>query len=136
MLDIKSILTQSKTIAIIGLSPDTTKDSHQVGKYLLQVGYSIVPIYPKEDEILDQKVYANLQEALWAKKPDIVVVFRRSEHCQAIAQEILQAKFLPQVFWMQLGITNQQAKDMLESQHIKVVQDKCIKIEHQRLIGG
>ncbi|WP_257875384.1 CoA-binding protein [Helicobacter sp. 12S02232-10] len=65
-----------------------------------------------------------------------VVVFRKSESCVQIAREILISGFLPKIFWMQLGISNQEAKDMLESESISVVENKCIKIEHQRLVGG
>ncbi|PAF44816.1 CoA-binding protein [Helicobacter sp. 11S02596-1] len=136
MLDMPLILKEAKKIAIVGLSPDVSKDSHQVGKYLLNAHYQVVPIYPKGDSILGQKVYHDMTEALRTERPDIVVVFRKSEACVQIAQEILASGFLPKVFWMQLGISNAQAKDMLESQGISVVANQCIKIEHQRLLGG
>ncbi|PAF52344.1 hypothetical protein BKH44_03000 [Helicobacter sp. 13S00477-4] len=129
------ILKQAKKIAIIGLSPDMSKDSYIVGKYLQEMGYIILPIYPKEEFILGEKVYRDIKEALDVHKPEIVVVFRKSEACQSIAQDVLCANFLPKIFWMQLGIYNQIAKDMLMSRDIFVIENKCIKIEHQKILG-
>ncbi|MDO7252441.1 CoA-binding protein [Helicobacter cappadocius] len=133
MSDIKKILQTAKRIGIVGLSPDIAKDSNQVGKYLQQKGFKIIPIYPKEEKILEQKVYRNVKEALENENIDILVIFRKSEICVDIALEVLSAKTLPKVFWMQLGISNTQAKDMLESKGIQVIENKCIKIEYQAL---
>ncbi|PAF42962.1 CoA-binding protein [Helicobacter sp. 11S03491-1] len=135
MLDIKTALQEAKKIAIVGLSPDESKDSHQVGKYLQKIGYQIIPIYPKGENILGEKVYQELLEAIEDQKPDIVVVFRKAQACLQIALEVLKAKILPKVFWMQLGIWNPDARNILESKGIEVIENKCIKIEHQRILG-
>lgn len=133
MFDIKKDLKKAKKIAIVGLSPSVQKDSNEVGRYLQQKGCKIIPIYPKEDKILGEKVYRSTQEALANECVDILVIFRKSEICEQIALEVLASKNLPQVFWMQLGISNARAKALLDSKGIAVVEDKCIKIEYQNL---
>lgn len=133
MFDIKKDLKKAKKIAIVGLSPDTQKDSNEVARYLQQQGFKIIPIYPKEERILGEKVYRSIQEALENECVDILVIFRKSEICEQIATEVLASKNLPKVFWMQLGISNLAAKNILESSGIAVIEDKCIKIEHQNL---
>lgn len=133
MFDIKKDLKKAKKIAIVGLSPDTQKDSNEVARYLQQQGFKITPIYPKEERILGEKVYRSIQEALENECVDILVIFRKSEICEQIATEVLASKNLPKVFWMQLGISNLAAKNILQSSGIAVIEDKCIKIEHQNL---
>lgn len=133
MFDIKKDLKKAKKIAIVGLSPDAQKDSNEVARYLQQQGFKIIPIYPKEERILGEKVYRSIQEALEDECVDILVIFRKSEICEQIATEVLASKNLPKVFWMQLEISNLAAKNILESSGIAVIEDKCIKIEHQNL---
>lgn len=133
MFDIRENLRKAKKIAIVGLSPDRQKDSNEVARYLQQQGFKIIPIYPKEEKILGEKVYRSIQEALENECVDILVIFRKSEICEQIATEVLASKNLPKVFWMQLGISNLAAKNILQSSKIAVIEDKCIKIEHQNL---
>lgn len=133
MFDIRENLRKAKKIAIVGLSPDRQKDSNEVARYLQQQGFKIIPIYPKEERILGEKVYRSIQEALENECVDILVIFRKSEICEQIATEVLASKNLPKVFWMQLGISNLAAKNILKSSKIAVIEDKCIKIEHQNL---
>lgn len=133
MFDIRENLRKAKKIAIVGLSPDRQKDSNEVARYLQQQGFKIIPIYPKEERILGEKVYRSIQEALENECVDILVIFRKSEICEQIATEVLASKNLPKVFWMQLGISNLAAKNILQSRKIAVIEDKCIKIEHQNL---
>lgn len=133
MFDIRENLRKAKKIAIVGLSPDRQKDSNEVARYLQQQGFKIIPIYPKEERILGEKVYRSIQEALENECVDILVIFRKSEICEQIATEVLASKNLPKVFWMQLGISNLAAKNILQSSKIAVIEDKCIKIEHQNL---
>lgn len=133
MFDIKKDLKKAKKIAIVGLSPNTQKDSNEVARYLQQQGCKIIPIYPKEEKILGEKVCRSVQEALGNECVDILVIFRKSEICEQIATEVLSSKNLPKVFWMQLGISNPVAKDILQSKGIAVIEDKCIKIEYQNL---
>ncbi|RAX52273.1 hypothetical protein CCY99_07740 [Helicobacter sp. 16-1353] len=138
--NIKEILSISKNIAIIGLSPDETKDSHIVAKYLQNAGYKVIPIYPKGDLILNQKVYHNLDSAMNAEKIDIIVVFRKSESVPEIADnllKILQNKSIlpPKIFWLQLDVKSPYAKEILEKNNIQVIENKCIKIEHRKLFS-
>lgn len=133
MFDIRENLRKAKKIAIVGLSPDAKKDSNEVARYLQQQGFKIIPIYPKEERILGEKVYRSVESALENECVDILVIFRKSEICEQIAKEVLASKNLPKVFWMQLGISNLVAKNILQSSKIAVIEDKCIKIEHQNL---
>ena len=130
--EIKEILQKYKNIAIVGASPNPTKDSHKVTKYMIEAGYNVFPIYPKEDEILGQKVYRSLLDI--DKKVDIVVVFRKPEAVKAVAEAAIKRGDVD-VLWTQLGIVNNEAAKMAEDNGIKVVQNLCIKIEHQKLLG-
>ena len=128
--EISQILCNAKTIAIVGLSNEPDKDSYVVAQYLQEKKYKIIPVNPKYPEILGEKSYSSLLEI--PEKIDIVDVFRKPEAILAIAKECLLLKAKPGVFWMQLGLANQEAAGMLEKEGIKVVQSKCIKIEHAK----
>ena len=127
--DIKELLENSRTIAILGLSPKPDRESNKVAKYLKDNGYSIIPVRPGQKEILGQSVYATLDDI--KKDVDIVDVFRNPEQVLPHAHEAIQMQ--PKVFWMQLGIENHEAASLLVKAGIDVVMNKCIKIEHERL---
>jgi uncharacterized protein len=127
--DIKDLLENARTIAIIGLSPKPDRESNKVANYLKDNGYSIIPVRPGQKEILGQSVYATLNDI--KKDVDIVDVFRNPEQILPHAHEAIQMQ--PKVFWMQLGIENQEAASLLVKAGIDVVMNKCIKIEHDRL---
>jgi predicted CoA-binding protein len=127
--DIKDILENAKTIAILGLSPKPERESNKVARYLKDNGYSIIPVRPGQQEILGQSAYATLGEI--KEDVDIVDVFRNPEQILPHAHEAIQMQ--PKVFWMQLGIENQEAASLLIKAGIDVVMNKCIKIEHGRL---
>jgi predicted CoA-binding protein len=127
--DIKELLENSRTIAILGLSPKPDRESNKVAKYLKDNGYSIIPVRPGQKEILGQSVYATLDDI--KKDVDIVDVFRNPEQVLPHAHEAIQMQ--PKVFWMQLGIENHEAASLLVKAGIDVVMNKCIKIEHDRL---
>jgi len=129
--EIKEILENVKTIAIIGLSPNETKDSNMVGKYLQSVGYKIIPIYPKEDFILGEKVYRSLSEV--PDRVDMVDMFRKPSIADSLLEEVLKRDDI-KVFWLQLGIVNNEACEKAKESGLKVVQNKCSKVEHQRLM--
>ncbi len=131
--EIKEILQKYKNIAIVGASPNPEKDSNMVTKYLIDAGYNVFPIYPKEDEILGRKVYRSLAEI--EDKVDIVVVFRKPQALVPIAQAVIDRGDVD-VLWTQLGIVNNEAAKMAKDAGIKVVQNLCIKIEHNRLIAN
>ena len=129
--EIKEILENVKTIAIIGLSPNETKDSNMVGRYLQSVGYKIIPIYPKEDFILGEKVYRSLSEV--PDRVDMVDMFRKPAIADSLLDEVLKRDDI-KVFWLQLGIVNNEACERAKEAGLKVVQNKCSKVEHQRLM--
>ena len=128
---IESILKTAKNIAIVGLSPDESKASNRVARYLLEQNFRIFPIYPKFDEILGCKVYRNLKEI--NDKIDIVVMFRKGEFANALFSDVCEqgAKTL----WLQLGITNEAVCKNAKANGINFIQDRCIMIEHKNLKG-
>ena len=128
--EIKEIFSNTKTIAILGLSPDVSKASHRVAKYLKEQGFKIVPVYPKEDEILGEKVYRSLAEIPFAV--DMVDVFRKPKALIAIAEAVLERGDV-KTFWAQQGIVNNEAAEMVEKAGLKVVQNKCTMVEHAGL---
>ncbi|MCV3369075.1 CoA-binding protein [Campylobacter lari] len=117
-----------KNIAIIGLSPNQDKPSHFVSKYLQDLGYKIYPIYPKEDFILNERVYRNLKEIPF--EVDTVVMFRKASFANEIFEDLLIKKI--KNFWMQLGIINEEIMQKCKKYGINCVQDRCIKIELQK----
>ena len=126
---IREILENTKTIAILGLSPKPERDSNMVARYLQGKGYRIIPVRPGQDEILGEKSYASLDDI---KTPvDMINVFRNPKYVMSHAYEAIGHK--PKVFWMQLDIIHQAAAELLTTAGIDVVMDKCIKVEHARL---
>lgn len=128
--EIREILENTKTIAVLGLSPDTSKASHKVAKYLKEKGFKIVPVYPKEDEILGEKVYRSLAEIPFAV--DMVDVFRKPDALVMIAQAVLERSDV-KTFWTQQGIVNNEAAELVKKAGLKVVQSKCTMVEHASL---
>jgi len=126
--EILEILDSVKVIAIIGLSPDETKASHKVAKFMQERGYQIVPVYPKEDEILGEKVYRSLQEIPFPI--DMVDIFRKPKVFDAIA-DVAIARGDVKVFWGQLELVNNKAAQKARDAGMKVVQNHCPKIELQ-----
>jgi len=128
--EIKEIFDSVKTIAILGLSPDETKDSHRVAKYLQEAGYKIIPVYPKEDSILGEKVYRSLLEIPF--DVDMVNIFRKPAALDPIADACIAKKNV-KVFWAQKGIVNNAAAKKAEDAGMKVVQNHCSMVEHRSL---
>lgn len=128
MIDFK----ECKRIAIIGLSPDPSKPSHQVALYLQKHHYEIFPIYPKPQIILGKMAMQELKE-LQNLEIDWIVIFRKSQACLPLVEEIISLK-LPSLkgIWLQLGIINDQAKDLAIQHKLSFIQDRCIKIEIER----
>jgi len=128
--EIKEIFANTKTIAILGLSPNPEKASHRVAAYLKEHGFKIVPIYPKEDEILGEKVYRSLAEIPF--DIDMVDIFRKPNILPMVAEAVI-ARGDVKYFWAQQGIVNNKAAQMAEEAGLKVVQNKCTMVEHARL---
>ena len=130
---IRGILNTVKTIAMVGFSPKENRPSFFVFKYLLERGYRMVPVNPGQagKEVLGQKIYAKLADI--PEPVDMVDIFRGSEHVLPIVQEALALKPNPQVIWMQLSVRNDAAAALAEQAGMKVVMDRCPKIEYGRL---
>ena len=128
--EIKEIFDTVKTIAVLGLSPNETKDSHRVAKYLQEAGYTIVPVYPKEEIILGEKVYRSLLEIPF--NVDMVNIFRKPAALDPIADACIE-KGNVKVFWAQKGIVNNAAAQKAEEAGMKVVQNHCSMVEHRHL---
>ena len=133
--EIKEIFKETKTIAIIGLSPKSEKDSNKVGVYLQNAGFKIIPVYPKGDEILGEKVYKKLSEIPKSIKIDMVDMFRKPEFASELIKDIKKRDDI-KCFWLQLGIVNNEAVKEAKEFGIKVVQNKCTKIEHKILVDN
>ena len=129
--EIKEIFLDCKRIAIIGLSPDPTKDSHKVAKYLQEHGFKIYPIYPKEEIILGERVYRSLSDI--KESVDMVDMFRKPEIADSLIEEVLKRKDV-KVFWLQLGIVNNAACEKAKANGLTAVQNKCTKIEYERFM--
>ena len=127
--DLGQILSSAKNIAVVGLSPDESKPSNGVAKILIERGFNVFPVYPKFDEILGRKVYRNLTQIEW--DIDIAVMFRKGEFASELVKDAVKKGV--KTLWLQLGITNDEAGAVARENGINFVQDKCIKIELQRL---
>ena len=127
--NIGQILSAAKNIAVVGLSPDESKPSNEVAKFLIERGFNVFPIYPKFDEILGRKVYRNLTQIHEAI--DIAVIFRKGEFASELVKDAIKKGV--KTLWLQLGITNDAAGAIARENGINFVQDRCIKIELQRL---
>jgi predicted CoA-binding protein len=131
---LRRILTDCRTIAVVGLSPQWHRPSHFVAKYLLEHGYRIVPINPGSSEILGQACFPDLASAARVQPIDMVDCFRRSEDIPPVADEAIRigAKCL----WMQIGVVHEDAAARARAAGLDVVMNRCVKIEHARLFGG
>ena len=127
--DLGQILSSAKNIAVVGLSPDESKPSNEVAKFLIERGFNVFPIYPKFDEILGRKVYRNLTQI--DQDIDVAVMFRKGEFASELVKEAVKKGV--KTLWLQLGITNDEAGAVARENGINFVQDRCIKIELQRL---
>ena len=130
---IRGILNTVKTIAMVGISPKENRPSYFAFKYLMERGYRMIPVNPGQagKTILGQKVYAKLSDI--PDPIDMVDIFRGSEHVLPIVQEAVALKPKPQVIWMQLMVRNDEAAKLAEDAGLKVVMNRCPKIEYGRL---
>lgn len=128
---IRTILSTSKTIAIVGLSPRSERPSYFVGSYLNYEGYRVIPVNPRATEIFGEKAYPDLTSIPFPV--DVVNVFRQPEECVEVARQAVEigAKTL----WLQLRVVNFEAARIAEAAGLRVIMDRCIKIEHGRYSG-
>jgi len=138
--DAKEILNKYKTVAVVGISRDPSKDSHRVPEYLQSQGFHIIPVNPTADEILGEKSYKSLLEMppQVQKAIEIVDIFRPAEDVLPIVAQTVELKEWydkPYVVWMQLGIINEQAAETARSAGITVIMNRCMMQEHKKLFS-
>ena len=128
---ILQILKSTRTIATVGLSTNPTKDSHSIAAYLQSQGYRVIPVNPTAEEILGEKSYPDLLAI--PVKVDVVQVFRPPQDVPQIVEQAIQIG--AKVVWMQLDTGNPQAAQMAQAAGLQVVMERCMRIEHRRLLG-
>ncbi len=132
--EIKEILEKYKTIAVIGMSTNPEKDAQRIPRYLKHKGYKIIPVNPGATEILGEVAYKSLADIPKEIQVDIVDVFRPSEDVPKYVDDVIARK--PRVFWLQLGIENEEAEKKVAEAGIQVIHDACMMAEHKRLFGS
>jgi predicted CoA-binding protein len=128
---LRGLLESARRIAVVGLSPKAHRDSNMIGRYLLERGYQVIPVYPREERILGQPVYRRVQDVPGGV--DLVDVFRRSDMLPGVVDDALAAK--APALWFQLGCVNEQAAQRARDAGAVVVMDRCIMVDHARLLG-
>ncbi len=129
---LRRILKQARVIAVVGLSAQWHRPSYFAAKYMQDHGYRVIPVNPSYDEVLGEKCYSSV--AAIPERVDIVDCFRRHGAIVPIAQEAIAIG--ARVLWMQLGIRNAEAARIAVDAGLDVVMDRCVKIEHARIVGG
>ena len=129
---LRRILARSRTLAVVGLSAQWYRPSYFAAKYMQDHGYRIIPVNPRYAEVLGEKCYPDLRSI--PEPVDIVDCFRKSPEIPPLAEDAIAIG--AKVLWMQLGIVNQEAADRAVAAGLDVVMNRCVKIEHARLLGG
>ena len=129
---LRRILHENRVIALVGLSANWYRPSFFAAKYMMEHGYTIIPVNPAYKEVLGQKCYASLREI--PTKVDIVDCFRKTVEIMPIAEDAIAIG--AKVLWQQLGVRNEEAARKAEAAGLDTVMDRCVKIEHARLFGG
>ena len=126
------ILREARTVALVGVSPNPLRSSNFVATYLTRTPYTMWPVNPNADEVLGLKAYPSLRDL--PGPPDIVDCFRKASELPGVVKEAIEVG--AKVVWFQLGLRNDEAAAMALEAGLKVVQDRCLKIEHARFAGG
>ena len=126
---IEQILKNSRVVAVVGLSPDPSRDSHRIAKYLKNEGFRVIPVNPNATEVLGEKAYPDLPSV--PDRVDIVDIFRRPEHVPPIVDQAIAIG--AKAVWMQLGIVNEEAAQKASGAGLDVVMDRCIMVDHRML---
>ncbi len=129
---LRRILATSKVIAVVGLSADWFRPSYFAAKYMIEHGYTVIPVNPRYEQILGAKCYKSLREI--PLQVDIVDCFRKPPDIMPIAVDAIAIG--AKVLWQQLGVKNSEAAHRAEAAGLEAVMDRCVKIEHARLFGG
>lgn len=128
---LQTIFAEMNTIAVVGLSPKEKRPSNQVARYLLQAGYTIIPVNPGQDEILGRKCYPNLHSI--EGQVEVVDIFRRADQVEPVVRDAISIG--ARVVWMQQGIVNEQAAALAEGAGLTVIMDRCLQVDHMQFSG-
>jgi predicted CoA-binding protein len=131
--EISHLLREVSSIAVVGLSPKESRPSNMVARYLLDVGYTVYPVNPGQNEILGESCYVDLRSI--PHPIDIVDIFRKSEDILPIVQQLIELNPLPRAVWMQQGIINEAAAELARKNGVFVVMDRCIKVDHKNFLS-
>ena len=138
MSEIRSILQDAKTIAVVGCSDSPSRTSHRIAQYLQKSGYRVVPVNPHHDKILGETCYADLSELPDDISIDIVNIFRRPQFTAEMVHDAVayskKRKSHPAI-WTQLGVSSSEARTLAEEAQLPYIQNRCIMVEHGRLVG-
>lgn len=129
---LRSLLANTRSIAVVGLSANWNRPSYFAAKYMLERGYTIVPVNPMYDEVLGQRCYPNLKAI--PHPVDMVDVFRKPDEVLPVVEDAIAIG--ARSLWLQLGVINLEAVARAEAAGLAVVMDRCVKIEYARLFGG
>lgn len=128
--DLKTLLTEAKTIAVVGASPKPWRDSGAIAEFLVKKGYKVFPVNPQYQEVLGMKCFPDLKSI--PEKIDIVDIFRNPDDVMPVIEEAISVG--ARSVWMQLNVVNEQAARKAEAAGLRVVMDLCIAVEHRSLI--
>ena len=132
--ELSEILTGASTIAVVGIKDRESEDAYRVPRYLQEQGFRVLPVNPKFETVLGEPCVAGLADL--QDPVDIVNLFRAIDHIPAHVEEIVAMSPRPTAVWMQLGILHGAAATQLRAANIHVIQDRCIMVEHKRLLGS
>lgn len=133
MTNIRTVLENVRTIAVVGFSTDPEKPAYYVPEYLHDAGYRIVPVNPKVEEAWGERGYAKLTDI--PEQVDLVLVFRRAEYCPDVVRDALAMPHRPRAIWLQSGIVSPEAQRLATDAGLDFVQDRCVMVEHRRYHG-
>lgn len=134
---LRKVLTSTKVVAVVGVSPNPVRPSYYVARYMGLRGYRVIPVNPGHagETLLGETVYATLRDIPADIPVDMVDIFRRSDHVPPIVAEALDHLPHLRTIWMQIGVENAQARAMAEARGLTVIENLCPKMEYQRLFG-
>lgn len=132
--ELRDLLLRVRSIAVVGMKDADAEDAFRVPRYMQARGYRVLPVNPKLGRVLGEPAYASLAEIL--QPVDLVNLFRAPAHVPAHAEEVLRLDPPPRAVWMQLGISHPEAAAQLRAAGIQVIEDRCLMLEHRRLLGS
>lgn len=132
--ELAALLGEVKTIAVIGAKDKPGQPVDMVGRYLIAAGYRVIPVHPARSSVWGLPAHKSILDI--PDSVDLVDVFRAPEHCAAHAGEVFKLSVRPRCFWMQTGIFSPDARQLLAGSGVTVIEDRCLMVDHRRLLGG